>query len=323
MTLVRLGYSAISMHVKNSSTSKTMTFSRYSKIEDKNAALRKIVQIAATNLANLLRLLRHNDAHGIHFYRMSSKLIPLVNHPEIPRWNYVKHLEESLHNIRAFLESHPRMRVDFHADHFVLINSPKKDVFNQAVRTLRMHERLLSGMGIHPEHRCVMHVGGAYGNKEKALEQFLHNWGFLSADLQKMLILENDDKTFDLSDTLFLCEKLGVPFVFDIHHHFANHKEGERWEEHWPRILKTWEHSSLPIKMHISSPKSESNYRSHADFINSEMFMDFLKVIKGSVQQIDCMIEAKQKDKALFQLMKEVQNYSEAELVDGGSFLIK
>ncbi|WP_233880960.1 UV DNA damage repair endonuclease UvsE [Virgibacillus halodenitrificans] len=323
MTLVRLGYSAISMHVKNSSTSKTMTFSRYSQIEDKNAALRKIVQIAATNLANLLRLLRHNDAHGIHFYRMSSKLIPLVNHPEIPRWNYVKHLEEGLHNIRAFLESYPEMRVDFHADHFVLINSPKKEVFNQAVRTLRMHERVLSGMGIHPEHRCVMHVGGAYGNKEKALEQFIHNWGFLSADLQKMLILENDDKTFDLSDTLFLCEKLGVPFVFDIHHHFANHKEGERWEEHWPRILKTWEHSSLPIKMHISSPKSESNYRSHADFINSEMFMDFLKVIKGSVQQIDCMIEAKQKDKALFQLMKEVQNYSEAELVDGGSFLIK
>ncbi|AIF43149.1 UV DNA damage repair endonuclease UvsE [Virgibacillus sp. SK37] len=323
MTLVRLGYSAISMHVKNSSTSKTMTFSRYSQIEDKNAAIRKIVQIAATNLTNLLRLLRHNNAHGIHFYRMSSKLIPLVNHPEIPSWNYVKHLEENLHDIHTFLESHPEMRVDFHADHFVLINSPKKEVFNQAARTLRMHKRLLSGMGINPVHRCVMHVGGAYGNKEKALEQFIHNWGFLSADLQGMLILENDDKTFDLSDTLFLCEKLGVPFVFDIHHHLANHKEGERWEEQWPRILKTWDHSNLPIKMHLSSPKSKSNYRAHSDYINSEMFVEFLNVIKGTVQQIDCMIEAKQKDEALFELMKGVKKYPGIGIVDGGSFLIK
>ncbi|MFD2046493.1 UV DNA damage repair endonuclease UvsE [Ornithinibacillus salinisoli] len=322
MTFVRLGYSAISVNLKNSSTSKTMTYSRFSKLDDRDAAIRKLVQIAEENINNCLRLIKYNVASDILFYRISSKLIPLADHPDIEDWDYMDALSNSLQNIKDYLDDHPTMRVDFHADHFVIVNSQKSVVLKNSLKTLRMHYRILKGMGIDPVHRCVMHVGGGYGNKEKALEQFVHNWGLIPTDLQRMIILENDDKTFTLVETLYLCEKLGIPLVFDLHHHMANH-ESSHWYDYWDNIMNTWSTSSLPIKMHISSPRSEDKFRAHADYVDSKLFIEFLNRIKGTVPKIDCMIEAKQKDEALIKLMNELQDYPEIEIIDGASFYVR
>lgn len=322
MTLVRLGYVAMSTHVQNCSPSQTMTFSQFSKIKYRPAAIRKLERIAASNLDNCLRLLRHNAASEISFFRLTSKMIPLANHPELPDWDFLFSLENQLTNIKVFLEEHPNMRVDFHPDHFVLLNTSDSDTLKTSVKTLRMHRALLMGMGIEPEHRCVMHVGGGYDNHEKALEQFIHNWGLISESIQKMVMLENDDTTFTLSETLYLCEKLGIPLVFDYHHHLAHHSKKENWERHWERVMATWQHSKLPQKMHISSPRSESKFRAHADYVDPRMFIDFLQQIKGSVPRIDCMIEAKQKDDALFDLIEELRAYPDIEIIDGASFFI-
>jgi UV DNA damage endonuclease len=104
--------------------------------------------------------------------------------------------------------------VDFHPDHFVLLNSPKAEILIQTLHMLNIHRRLLEGFGLDPTHRCVLHVGGGYQNKEKALEQFIHNWGLTPSYIQSMIMLENDDKVFTVQDTLYLCEKLGIPLVY-------------------------------------------------------------------------------------------------------------
>lgn len=322
LTIVRLGYSAISTQLQNSSTSKTMTYTYFSKLEDREAAVRKLEDIANANLQNLLRLLRYNVANDISFYRASSRLIPLAGHPDLQDWNYLRPLKRSFQDIRDFLGSHPRFRMDFHADHFVLINSPNETVLTNAIYTLKMHYRLLKGLGIKPDHRCILHVGGGYGDVEKALEQFVSNWAEVPHNLQQMIILENDDKTFSAAETLYLCEKLNIPMVFDYHHHLANPKDVS-WEDEWDRIVKTWDHSSLPVKMHISSPRDELHFRAHADYVDVNMFMGFLTAVKGSVPSIDCMIEAKQKDGALFRLMDELKSYPEIEQINGGEFYIK
>ncbi len=137
-----------------------------------------------------------------------------------------------------------------------------------------------------------------------------------------MIMLENDDKVFTLWDTLYLCEKLSIPMIFDYHHHLANCPENGKWEKAWDRVLGTWRLSELPVKMHISSPRSKQKFRALADYVNSDMFMGFLRTIKGSVSEIDCMIEVKQKDDALFKLMEDLKQYSEVEIIDGASFYI-
>ncbi|HZG70463.1 MAG TPA: UV DNA damage repair endonuclease UvsE [Chondromyces sp.] len=323
MTFIRLGYVAMSMNVKNSSPSQTMTHAQFMKIRDREAAVRKLERIAISNLTNCLRLLRHNAAHDIEFFRLSSKLIPLANHPDLPHWNYIAPLREILGSIQTFLNEHPNMRIDFHPDHFNVLNTKDNDAFKMALKTLSMHYSLLKGMGIPPEYRCVLHVGGGYNDKEKALEQFISNWAMIPVPIQKMTMLENDDTTFTFREALYLCEKLGVPMVFDYHHHLAHHEEGAKWEEDWPRAVHTWKNADLPIKMHISSPKSEKDFKAHADFIEVKGFMEFLQTVKGTVPQIDVMIEAKQKDNALFALMEELKKEPSVEIASGASFYVK
>lgn len=321
MTIVRLGYVAMSVHLQNCSPSHTMTFAQFQRIPDCDAAIRKLERIAVSNLENCLRLLKHNLAHDIRFFRLSSKLIPLANHQELEGWNYIQPLRAILKEIAEFLHKHP-MRVDFHPDHFVLLNSPDSEILKMSMKTLRIHQLLLNGMNIPSKHRCVLHIGGGYNDKEKALEQFIHNWAFVPNDLQEMIMLENDDTTFTLENTLYLCEKLEIPLVFDLQHHLANHDNSD-WKPQWERIVETWKHSPLPVKMHISSPRSDQDFRAHNDFVDPDMFMRFLHDIKGTVPQIDCMIEAKRKDGALFQLVNNLKGYPEIEWIDQATFSIQ
>jgi UV DNA damage endonuclease len=321
MTIVRLGYVAMSEELKNASPSQTMTFKQFQGIKDREGAINKLERIAISNLENCLRLLRHSKANDIHFFRLSSRLIPLANHEELSDWKFMRALKEPLKDIAEFLHKNP-MRVDFHPDHFVLLNTLKTDTLNNSVKTLAMHHALLKGMGINPEHRCVLHVGGVYEDREKALEQFIHNWGLISTRIQNMIILENDDTSFTLHDTLYLCEKLGIPLVFDYHHHLAHH-ENVNWEEQWGRVVGTWDQSALPVKMHISSPRSEKEFRAHAEYVDVNMFMDFLNGIKGSVPEIHCMIEAKKKDLALFKLAEDLTQTPGIEKIDTSSYLLK
>lgn len=214
VTVVRLGYVAMSVHLQNCSPSQTMTFAQFQRLRDREAAIRKLERIAISNLENCIRLLKHNIGHDISFFRFSSKLIPLANHEELVDWDFIKPLKEKLNEIGQIVKKY-EMRVDFHPDHFVIVNSQDKDILKASIKTLRMHEELINGMDLGHENRCVLHIGGGYNDKEKALEQFIHNWQYVPQSIQSMIMLENDDVTFHLEDTLYICEKLGIPLVFD------------------------------------------------------------------------------------------------------------
>ncbi|SFE01173.1 UV-damage endonuclease [Lentibacillus persicus] len=320
-TRFRLGYVAMSVNVKNCSPSQTMTYKRFQQLDDKEAAVSRLERIARSNLHNCLRLLKHNNAHDIKFFRLSSRLVPLATHEALNGWNYMQAIRNDLRALGDFARKHT-MRLDFHPDHFVVLNSPKESVFNGSVKNLLHHVQLVDGMGIDLTHRSVLHVGGTYKNKPKAIEQFISNWSYVPDDVQRMLMIENDDKSFNLQDCLYLGEKLGIPVVFDYHHHLANHEDPD-WTSHWNRVVNSWRNSPHPLKMHISSPKNEQAFRSHADLVDSDMFMRFLKEVNGSVAEMDCMIEAKQKDGALFQLMQDLKGRDDIEMVDEASFYVK
>ncbi|GAA0480387.1 UV DNA damage repair endonuclease UvsE [Salinibacillus aidingensis] len=320
-TLFRLGYVAMSVHLKNSSPSQTMTYKRYSQFDDEEAAVHKLESVAQSNVQNCLRLLKHNKANDIHFFRLSSRLVPLATHEALKGWDYIKPVKKDLEDLGDFADRN-QMRIDFHPDHFVVLNTPRKEVLKTSFLTLDYHYKLLTNMNVSPRHRCVLHLGGKYESKEDSLERFITNWSYVPERIQEMIMLENDDKTYHIHDVLYACEKLNIPAVFDLHHHLANHEQ-ENWIKEWDRILNTWNASPHAVKMHISSPKSKKQFRAHADTVDSDMFLQFAKEVNGSTGQIDCMIEAKKKDEALFQLVKDLKSNPEVEMVDEASFYLK
>jgi UV DNA damage endonuclease len=316
--IVRFGYVAMSVHLKNASPSQTMTVKQFEQIKDKDAAIRKLERIAFSNLENCYRLLKHNLAHDIPFFRLSSKLVPLVNHPHTEGWKYEEAIAPILKEIGEFITKN-EMRVDFHPDHFVVLNNLDEDLLKRSLHTLIYHLKLLSGMNLDPTHRCVLHVGGAKNGIANGLEDFVENFEKIPKVLQQMLLLENDDTVFHIEDVLYLGEKLQIPVVFDLHHHDLHQPESFSLLDVWDRVVQTWNYSPLPVKMHISSPKEGADDKRHHDYIDAQRLIKFLHEIKGSVDKLDVMIEAKMKDEALMKLMAELKERNDCSVLSGAS----
>ncbi|GIQ69177.1 UV DNA damage repair endonuclease UvsE [Xylanibacillus composti] len=319
--IVRFGYVAMSVEVKNASPSKTMTATQFAKLADREAAIRKLERIAAENLHNTLRLLRHNKAHDIKLYRFSSKLIPLIGHEMLADWDPFPQLEESFREVGDYVKENG-MRVSFHPDHFTVLSTPREEVLAHSIADLDRHVRMLEAMGLTKEAKCNIHIGGSYGSKDKAMARFAANVKALPARIRERLMFENDDKTFTARETLQACQELGVPMVLDVHHHAVNN-EGEDMEELWPAIAATWKETGLPPKIHVSSPRSDKDPRGHADYVNAAELAAALRGIGPHSPELDVMIEAKRKDGALFQLMKDLADFSEAEPVNQASIVWK
>ncbi|MDR6554764.1 UV DNA damage repair endonuclease UvsE [Paenibacillus qinlingensis] len=325
--LIRLGYVAMSTVVKNASPSKTMTATNFSNLLDRDAAIRKLERIGAENLHNTLRLLRHNRAHDIMVFRFSSRFIPLIGHEMLGDWDPIPTLSEEFLELGSYAKQN-NMRVSFHPDHFTVLSTPRKDVLEKSVQDLERHSAMLNAMGLGMEAMCNIHVGGSYGDKTKAAKRFVQNFSALRIPIQRRITLENDDKTFNALETLEIAEEVGAPMVLDVHHHAVNNN-GEDIVELWPRIQETWftharlhlddASATLPPKIHVSSPKGETEPRSHADYVEVEPLFAFLKAIAPITPKLDIMIEAKMKDSALFKLMEDLKGQEGVTALDEAS----
>ncbi|MFC5470799.1 UV DNA damage repair endonuclease UvsE [Cohnella suwonensis] len=332
--IVRFGYVAMSVELENASPSKTMTMASFSKLADREAGLRRLERIAEENLRNTLRLLKHNRYMGVQVYRMTSKLIPLATHEDMADWDPLPILSASFAEVGEFVREHC-MRVSFHPDHFTVLSTPREEVLRKSVNDLNHHVRMLEAMKLDERATNNIHVGGSYGDKIKSGRRFIDQFRGIDPRITSRITLENDDKTFTAAETLAIAEEVGAPMVLDIHHHAVN-PGNENAKELWPRILKTWDRQPwnvkhggaesplwLPPKIHVSSPKSPSDPRGHADHINVSDLKRFLFDVAGSTRAIDVMIEAKRKDEALLKLMDDFRALEAAgesvKVLDGGS----
>jgi UV DNA damage endonuclease len=315
---VRFGYVAMSTVVSNASPSKNMTATSFSKLVDREAAIRKLERIAQENIHNTLRLLKHNRAHDIHLYRMSSRLVPLVGHEMLADWDPYPVLADDFAALGEYARQN-HMRLSFHPDHFTVLSTPREDVLRKSKEDLERHTRMLELMGLDHNATCNIHIGGTYNNRTEAMQRFLAHVRELPERIRERLTLENDDKTFTAKETLEACEALSLPMVLDIHHHQVNN-QGEAAAELWPRIHKTWVTKEVPPKIHVSSPKSEKDSRSHADYVEALDLLAFLRAVAvQDTPAIDVMIEAKMKDSALFKLMEDLNRQEGVEVLDQAS----
>lgn len=306
---IRLGYVAISKTLgKKVTSSSTVTFANYKKIVSEEKRVEKLKTVALSNLVALEDILKFNIENNIHFYRITSALIPLVTHPEVGYWGHREILKKDFEYIGKLIKE-SNMRVDTHPDEFNVINSNNPKVVENTLINLSRQAEWFEDMN-YKYGKMVIHVGGASGGKEEALNRFIINFNNFPKNIKEKLIIENDDKTYTAKETLELCKKINVPMVLDIHHHNCNNK-GENIRGLLEEILSTWDNESLPPKMHFSSPKDTTLIdkidKKHSDYINPIDFINFIEILKDFNRDIDIMLECKEKDIALFKLHEDIK----------------
>lgn len=318
MMILRFGYVSMALPLWEASPSHTLTFTNWKKLDEK-IRKDKLIQITKQNLQNTIRILHYNIAHGIEVYRLSSSLIPLAAHGEV-EWDYITPFEELFQEIGEIVRKFG-IRVSFHPGQYTLFTSPQNHVTKNAIVDMTYHYGMLKAMGLEKEGTLNIHVGGAYGDKEKTISRFHENFVKLDENIRMRTTLENDDKTYTAEETLEICEKHHVPFVFDYHHHIANPCEVP-FEELLPRIFVTWERIGLVPKFHLSSPKSEKMIRAHADYVDMDFALPFINTLREFGKSADIMIEAKAKDQACLQFVEELGKMRGFKRVSGGAIEI-
>jgi UV DNA damage endonuclease len=140
----------------------------------------------------------------------------------------------------------------------------------------------------------VLHAGGGAGGREAALERLERGLPLLSSRVLDRLALENDDRSFTPASLLPLCQRSGLPLVYDVHHHRCL-ADGLSIEEATELAFGTWR--GREPYAHLSSPKegwTRPNIRAHADYIDPG---DFPEAWRDRTMTID--VEAKAKERAV------------------------
>ena len=312
---VRLGYVALSKALDDVTTSSTITYTNYI---NKNYNTSKLLEITKNNLDSLYEIIKYNVKNNFHFYRLTSKLVPLATHDKVD-FDYITPLLDEYKKIGKLINDNS-IRVDTHPDQYAVLNSMDSKIVKNTVEILEYHYKIMDAIGI-KDKIIILHVGSSACGKKASITRFINNFNKLPDHIKKCIAVENDDKVYNIKDVLELCHKINVPMVLDYHHFICNN-EKEDINDYLKEIIDTWD-GKLP-KMHFSSPKSKlkKEFRSHSDYINKECFIKFINILKKQDKDIDIMLEAKAKDDAVSRLVRYLKYETNYKFLDEATFII-
>jgi UV DNA damage endonuclease len=328
--MIRFGYACINMELSKQSirTGRTMIDRKF-----QLGGLQLASDISLANARDLLTILQWNEAHGIRLFRLGSELFPRWNHYELADLPGIAEIAKHLRAAGDYAKAHGH-RITTHPGPFHILGSPDAKVVDNAIVSLERHSELFDLMGFEPsfENKINIHVGATYNDKPGTIRRWLQNYDRLSDSLKRRLVIENDDKAsmYSVRDLYkMLHAEIAIPITFDYWHHTFNTGDLSE-EEAFFMARETWERHSVTQCTHYSeSRRREAQvlienmfdhhgismddlanwptfHKQYKEFtkIKEQAHADFLLTTPSTygVADLDIMVEAKAKEKALQQL---------------------
>jgi len=256
-----------------------------------------LTAIARDNAQALADAVRQCSTLRIGAFRINSQILPLATHPQ--SGYSLDDLDEDGVITAAFrsagrLAGELGIRLSFHPDQFVVLNSERPQVVASSVEEMELQSAIATLVGADV---LTLHAGSSAGGTVEALVRLERGIEQLSGNARRGLAMENDDRRFSPAVLLPLCERLGIPMVYDVHHHRCNPDELDTATA--TRLAAaTWR--GREPHFHISSPRAgwgNGDPRPHADVVPAA---DFPDAWRDGVFTID--VEAKGKERAVIAL---------------------
>jgi UV DNA damage endonuclease len=302
--LMAIGYACLTIGVPGTTIS-TCTL--------KNATQDHIRALILKNLTALEVMVDYNIKHGIRLFRISSDLIPFGSHPvnQVDWWKDYKDYFEALGD----KINKAGLRVSMHPGQYTVINSNDPSVVERSVQELIYHAKFLDTLGVDRTNKLILHIGGVYGNKITAANNFIHEYTRLPEEVKARLVIENDERCYTISEVLEISNDCGAPVVFDNLHHRINPPEGILTDQEWIRHCgSTWRPEDGKQKIHYSQQKELSPLGSHSDTIHLQPFMEYYQQFDDTAP--DIMLEVKDKNLSAIKCIQTVVDHSPAKKLE-------
>ena len=252
-------------------------------------------ELIAHNLNVLEAMVDYNVLHDVKLYRVSSSLIPFAS-SEASVLDWKQSFQGRFEQIGQKISS-AGMRISVHPGQYTIINSPRPEVVTASIRELEYHADILASLRADESCKIILHIGGMYQDKEAAIRRFVQNYHRLSSRVRDRLVIENDDKIFNLEEVLRISSMTGAPVIYDnLHHLLLPSMQKYSEYEIIEKVISTWGGKERP-KMHYSQQAPGKPAGAHSSTINLEKFIaDYQNTYRHF--DIDIMLEVKDKNRS-------------------------
>ena len=294
---MNLGYACINTTLKSNGifTNRTMRRKTFD-----SKGLDYVSELSLQNVKDLETHIHWNNENKIKLFRLSSQIFPWMEEYE---WSDLKDWDEISSRMLDIgkLATESGQRLTMHPGPFHCLASPNDKVVKRTIIGLNKHSEQFDMMGFEPSHynKINIHVGGAYGDKEAALNRFCKNFELLDNNTKKRLVVENDDSPTEYSvKDLYegVYKRIGTPITFDYFHHKFN--TGDQTEEEALKLASTTWPEGITQCCHYSESRRKEKLdesirpQAHSDIIYEKIQTYGLKP--------DIVIEAKLKEQSIF-----------------------
>lgn len=272
----------------------------------KNFTPEKAINLAQSNLNDLMSILRWNNEFGIHHYRLSSDMFPHFNDKETESYS-LDYFKNTLMQIGKYA-NYSNQRITMHPGQYNQIGAKSKMVFEATVDDLSYHADILDHMGLDNNAVLCIHGGGTYNDKENTIRRWIEQFGDLPTKVKTRIAIENCEFNYNIEDCLYIADECKIPVIFDVHH-FNCYNKKYNLElvayDYMPHIIDSW--GERRMVAHISDQKEDARLGSHHDFVKfiPSYLMDIPEIYGVGV---DIEIEAKAKERAIMRLYKKYKN---------------
>lgn len=281
-----------------------------------------IQQLVINNCKAILKILKWNYENGIKAYRLPSDMFPHLSNSKYKIDDNFKHLSYSISFAKPILKEIGKtalkygIRLSFHPGQYNQIGTPNKNVFENTIRDLYYHAKILdvieSGLDLGKNKGIIcIHGGGIYRNKQQTIERWIVQFKLLPKRVRKRIALENCERCYHTLDCLKMCKILKIPLIFDLHHFNCYNlinkdnngldeqrlRNPKKFNKLLKKIVKTWNRRKLKPYFHISEQAENGKIGKHSDYITTIpewlLNVDF---------ELTLDVEAKAKEKAILYL---------------------
>ena len=291
---MNLGYACINMTLSEKKPKVTTNRSMI-----KRTFLEKGIDYAAElsllNCRDLVEILRWNVENDIKFFRLSSNIFPWASEYQIEDLPTYQKIKTILSGCGHYARQNG-VRLTSHPGPFNVLVSPNEKVIQNTLIDLTNHGKVFDLLGLDrtPYNKINIHCNGVYGDKQSAMDRFCKNFELLPESVQTRLTVENDDKAsmYSVKDLMYIHERIGIPIVFDFHHHkFC--KGGLSEKEALALAISTWPKNIRPV-VHYSESKADHELDVK---IKAQAHSDYIKKLPNTYgYDLDLMVEAKAKE---------------------------
>lgn len=269
----------------------------------KNYSIPRLKSTIKNNLECLQKILKYNYKHGFMFFRITSDLIPFASH-KVMNFQWQEKFKENFIKVGEYIKKN-QMRITMHPGQYTVLNSTDDGVFRRSLKEIEYHIQVLDLMKLDSTAKVQVHIGGVYGNKEESLNRFIFRYNKYDEMIKNRLVIENDDKSYNLRDCLKIHEKTGIPVIFDRYHHQCNNS-GDSISSAFEKFTKTWTRKDgIPI-IHYSDEHPTKGKPSHSEHINLSEFEQFIE--ETQKYDFDIMLEVKDKERSALKAIEVLKN---------------